>query len=191
MKRRFPAKATSRRAITRQVSALVAGAAVVAVTAGCQVSSPVQTDVPYVPADGVPVDVGQLAIRDLLFVGDGSGSAVISGSAINLGEESMTVKIAPQAASGSSSAPSSSQISLGPREQVNLSTKGLQVSELTAKPGTLVPVTVTSSTGGSAVASVPVLPPETYYSTLTPGPASTPSISVPTGGTATASPSAS
>lgn len=170
MKRRFPAQASARRPITRLVSALVAGAAVVAVTAGCQSNSPVQTDVPYVPADGVPVDVGQLAIRDLLFVGDGSGPAVISGSAINLGEDPMTVKIAPQAAAGASSTPSSSEIQLGPREQVSLSTKGLEISDLAAKPGTLVPVTVTSSTGGSAVADVPVLAPTAYYSTVTPSP---------------------
>lgn len=170
MKRRFPAQATARRPISRQVSALLAGAAVVAVTAGCQVNSPVQTDVPYVPADGVPVDVGQLAIRDLVLVGDGSGPAVISGSAVNLGDNPMTVKIAPQAPSGSSSTPTTSEFQLGPREQVNLSTKGLQISQLTGKPGTLVPVTVTSSTSGSAVANVPILLPDLYYSTVTPSP---------------------
>ena len=170
VKRRFLAKATARRPFTRQVSALAAGIAVVAVSAGCQVASPVQTDVPYVPADGVPVDVGQLAIRDLLLVGDGSGPAVISGSAINLGEEQMTVKIAPQASQDSTSTPSSSEISLGPREQVNLATKGLEISSLAAKPGTLVPVTITSSTGGTAVASVPVLRAADSYASLTPAP---------------------
>jgi hypothetical protein len=93
---------------------------------------------------------------------------VISGSAINLGDEQMTVTITPQPAAGSSEAPSGSELSLGPRQQVNLATKGLQISGLSAKPGTLVPVTVTSSTGGSAVASVPVLPPDSVYATVTP-----------------------
>ena len=170
MKRRFPALTTARRPFTRHASALAVGVAVVAVTAGCQVASPVQTDVTYIPADGVPVDVGQLAVRDLLFVSDGTGPAVISGSAINLGEQPMTVTIAPQASQGSATTPSTSEVSLGPREQVNLADKGLQVTSLTAKPGTLVPVAVTSSTGGTAVADVPILSPAHAYATMTPSP---------------------
>ena len=173
MKRRILAKAVARRPLTRQVSALAAGVSLVAVTAACQVASPVQTDVAYVPADGVPVDVGQLAIRDLLLVGDGNGPAVISGSAINLGNEEMTVRISPQPEQGSTSTPSSSELSLRPREQVNLATKGLELSSVKAKPGTLVQMSVTSSTGGTAVASVPVLRAADAYATLTPAPTGT------------------
>ncbi|WP_076261793.1 hypothetical protein [Intrasporangium flavum] len=169
MKRRFLVQTPVR----RRVSALAAGLALAAVTAGCQVNSPVQTDVAYVPADGVPADVGQLAVRNLVLVGDGTGQAVVTGSAINLGTDPMTVKFVPQAAQGATAAPSGSEVPLGPREQVDLAGKGLQLSGVTAKPGTLVPVTITSSTGGTTVAQVPVLPPDGYYSTATPAPTGT------------------
>ena len=96
MKRRFLALTPARRPSTRRVVDVLAGVALAVVTTGCQVNSPVQTDAPYVPADGVPADVGDLAVRDLVLVGDGTGTAVVSGSAINLGDEAMTVQIAPQ-----------------------------------------------------------------------------------------------
>jgi hypothetical protein len=166
VKRRFLVQTPVR----RRVSALAAGVALAAVTAGCQVNSPQQTQVAYVPADGVPADVGQLAVRNLVLVGQGDGPAVVTGSAINLGTDPMTVKFQPQPAQGAATAPSGSEVSLGPREQVDLATKGLEISGVTAKPGTLIPVTITSSTGGTTVAQVPVLPPNLYYSTVTPAP---------------------
>jgi hypothetical protein len=156
--------------VRRRVSALAAGVALAAVTAGCQVNSPVQTDQPYIPADGVPADIGQLAVRDLVLVGDGKGQTVVSGSAINLGADQMTVRFVPQATEGSSTAPSGSEVELGPREQVDLATKGLELSGVSSKPGTLVPVSITSSTGGTTVVQVPVLPATGYYSTVTPAP---------------------
>lgn len=189
MKRRFLVQTPVR----RRVSALAAGVALAAVTAGCQVNSPQQTQVAYVPADGVPADVGQLAVRNLVLVGDGSGEVVITGSAINLGTDPMTVKFVPQAAQGATTAPSGSEVPLGPREQVDLANKGLQLSGVSAKPGTLTPITITSSTGGTTVAQVPVLPPEQYYSTATPAAAptstGTASPAPPGGAVGTATPS--
>jgi hypothetical protein len=152
------------------VTTVLAGVALAAVTTGCQVNSPVQTNEQYVPADGVPANVGQLALRDLALVGDGKGTVVISGSAINLGQQDMTVQIAAQADPNAATPPTGSELQLGPREQVNLTTKGLQLSAVTAKPGAIVPVTVTSSTGGTTVVKVPVLAPVGYYATVTPAP---------------------
>jgi hypothetical protein len=147
------------------------GGVVLAVaTAGCQVNSPVQTDTPYVPADGVPADGGPHAVRDLALVGDGTGTVVISGSALNLGEQDMTVQIAPQADPNATSAPTGSEVRLGPREQVNLADKGLQLTDVKTKPGGLVPVTITSSSGGTTVVKVPVLTASGYYATVTPAP---------------------
>lgn len=169
MKRRFLAPTPARRPSTRRVTTVLAGVALAVVTTGCQVNSPVQTDSQYVPADGVPANVGQLALRDLALIGDGKGSVVISGSAINLGGQDMTVQIAAQG-DPNAAPPTGSEIQLGPREQVNLTTKGLQLSAVTTKPGGIVPVTVTSSTGGTTVVKVPVLPARGYYATVTPAP---------------------
>ena len=152
--------------VRRRVSALAAGVALAAVTAGCQVSSPLQTDEPYLPADGVAADVGQLAVRDLVLVGDGSGPAVVSGSVVNLGMQSMTVQFALVDASGGSSG--GSEVELSPREQVDLSKKGLQLADVTGKPGSLVPMDITSSTGGTTTVKVPVLAARDYYAHLTP-----------------------
>ncbi|KRB47631.1 hypothetical protein [Terrabacter sp. Root181] len=170
MKRRYPAMTPARRPSTRRVSTVLAGVVLAVATTGCQVNSPVQTAVPYVPADGVPANVGQLAVRDLLLVGDGNGTVVISGSAINLGEQDMTVQIAAQADPNATSAPTGSEVRLGPREQVNLSTKGLQLTDVKTKPGGLAPVTITSDTGGTTVVKVPVLTASGYYATVTPAP---------------------
>ena len=85
----------------------------------------------------------------------------------------MTVQIAaqPSATRDPSTSPQGgSELQLGPREQVDLATKGLQLADVTAKPGTLVPVSVTSSTGGTTVVSVPVLPAVDYYATDHAGP---------------------
>jgi hypothetical protein len=170
VKRRLPAAAPAHRPFVRRALAAGAGLLVVGVTAGCQVNNPVQTDVPYQPADGVAANVGELAVRGLVLIGDGTGPVVISGSATNKGTESMTVQIAAQpSATADPSAPQGgSELQLGPREQVDLATKGLQLTGVTSKPGTLVPVSVTSSTGGTTIVSAPLLPAVDYYSTMTP-----------------------
>ncbi|GAB3871753.1 hypothetical protein [Terrabacter terrigena] len=170
MKRRFLAPAPARRPSTRRVSTVLAGVALAAVTTGCQVNSPIQTNVEYVPADGVPANVGELALRDLALIGDGKGTVVVSGSAVNLGQQDMTVQIAAQADPNAATQPTGSEVRLGPREQVNLATKGLQLRSVTTKPGGIVPVTVTSSSGGTTVVKVPVLPATGYYATITPAP---------------------
>ncbi|MCU1536225.1 MAG: putative lipoprotein [Humibacillus sp.] len=176
VKRRLPATAPAHRPLVRRALAVGVGLGVTLLASGCQVLSPKQTQMPYIPADGTPATVGQLAIRDLVLVGDGSGPVVLSGSAVNLGTQPMTVQLVPQpSGTDTSTAPPSggSELQLGPREQVSLATKSLQFNDTGAKPGGLVPVSITSSTGGTTIISVPVLPPTEYYSTLTPTPAPT------------------
>ena len=142
MNRRIPAPAPARRPSTRRVSTVLAGVALALATTGCSVNSPVQTNVAYLPADGVQADVGHLAVRDLVLVGDGTGTVVVSGSATNLGEQDMTVQIAAQPDPNATTPPSGSEVQLRPHEQVNLATKGLQLSAVTTKPGGLQPLVV-------------------------------------------------
>ncbi len=175
VKRRLPAAAPAHRPFLRRAVAAGAGLAVVGVTAGCQVNNPLTTNIHYAPADGVQADVGDLAIRDLVLVGDGSGPLVVSGNATNRGADAMTVQLAAQpGATQEPTAPSpgGSEIQLGPREQVDLATKGLQLTGVSSKAGTLVPVSITSSTGGTTIVSVPVVPAVDHYATVTPAPTS-------------------
>lgn len=161
VKRRFPAQSSLRR-----IAASVVAVSALTLTSGCAMFNPVETNRAYVPADGVPADIGKLALRDLVLVSDGEGTAVLSGSAINTGNDELTVQLTPQGQDGA--AAGGSEIELGPREQVNLATKGLQFSGVEAKPGRLLPVAVQSSAGGTQIVRVPVLGATGPYATVTP-----------------------
>jgi hypothetical protein len=154
---------------SRAVAALVTATALTVTTAGCEVFSPTQTDIPYVPADGVQADMGQVAVRDLVLVLTGTGGAMVSGGLVNAGKQSVTVQFAPQQQSGTGSG---SEVQLGPGQGVNLSEKGLQLSGVSAKPGTLVPLSVTTSAAGTTLLNVPAVQAAGYYATVTPGPVS-------------------
>jgi hypothetical protein len=155
--------------VRRTVAALAAAAVVTVGTAGCQVFSPMQTDYPYAPADGIQANLGSVAIRDLVLVVNGSGEAVVSGGVVNEGDQSVTVQFAPQQAGGGSGA--GSEVQLQPRESVDLAQQGLQLSGVTAKAGAILPVSVTSNTAGTTLLNVPVVDSVGYYSTVTPTPA--------------------
>lgn len=153
---------------TRRAVLVAAGAVAVSATlSACSMFNPAQTDVPYNPADGVPAQVGNIALRDLTLVGKGDGPAVLSGSAINLGVDPATVSFALQDAPGDGA-----EVQLTPREQVNLAASGATFTLVKSKPGTIVPVVITAP-GGTTIASVPVLAPEGAYATVTPAPTAT------------------
>ena len=170
VKRRFLAPTPARRPSVRRASAALVGVALAAVTAGCELNSPLQTQVSYQPADGVNTDVGDLALRDLSLIGDGTGPVVVNGSAYNHGKQDVTVQISVQADPNAATPPTGSEVQLKPSEQVTFADKGLQLSQVNAKPGRMVPLKIVSSTGGTAVVEVPVLAATDYYSTVTPAP---------------------
>lgn len=129
------------------------------------VFNPVATQLPYEPADGISANVGEVAIRDLLLVGGGGEAAIISGAAINLGAEPVTLQVTPQDNGAGS------EIEVGPREHVDLSKEGLRFEGLEAKPGSVVQIAVTTRPGGTTIVSVPVLAATGPYETVTPAPA--------------------
>ena len=194
--RRFLAQTAAPASRSRRTAAVIGGVAVAALASGCMVFNPVQTDVPYQPADGISAEVGNLAVRDLLLVGGDGQAAVVSGGVVNLGDEPIRVQFVPQEQAGSGGG---SEVEVGPRQQVNLADKGLQLGGVTAKPGTLVPVAVTAQPGGTTIVDVPVLAAQGPYATLTPAPAaptatatstatSEPTATATATGTATATP---
>jgi hypothetical protein len=175
VKRRFlappaaSAARASRVASASRAARVIAGtAAVAALASGCAVFSPIGTDSPYAPADGVPANVGELAIRNLVLVGTGSGKLTVSGSAINLGTSTLTVQFQAQPSDPSAAPAGGSEVTLKPREQIDLATKGLVLEGVTTKPGYIVPVMVVSSQGGTTIVNAPLLPPTGYYTTVTP-----------------------
>lgn len=156
-----------RRFLAPAARATVGAAAVALLASGCAVFSPVTTNLQYDPADGVPATVGDLALRDLVLVG-GDGEAVVSGSAVNLGHETLTVQFTAIATDQQTEPAGGSEITLKPREQVDLATKGLVLQGVTAKPGSIAGLGITSRTGGAVVVNVPVLRAVGAYATVTP-----------------------
>ena len=73
----------------RALAAVLVGALALS---ACQTQSPVQTDVPYQPADGVAVNLGAVQARDLVVVtgGKDAGRRPV-GSLINTGGDPVTV----------------------------------------------------------------------------------------------------
>lgn len=168
------------------VAATVCGLAVANLTAGCMVFSPVQTNDPYQPADGVEAHIGGLALRDLMLVGD-PGRAVVSGSIVNDGRVPVTVQVQPQAADGGVTA--GSELQVAANEQVDLASRDLVIPGVTAKPGTITTLRITATPGGTTIVSVPVLAANRYLSTVTPAPtAAAPAATTPAATKAAATP---
>jgi hypothetical protein len=156
------------------VLAAVLVAASVSVAA-CSTQSPTQTNVPYQPADGINVNIGSVDARGLVLVTAAKGAAgVLVGSLINSGRDPVTVTFltGEQAQSSSSDGPS---MQVAASQQVPIS--GIQFDSVAAAPGDLTNI-VLQTKAGQVFANVPVLPPDNYYSTVTP-------TTVPTTTTAT------
>lgn len=139
--------------------------AVVALS-GCQTQSPIQTDVPYSPGDGVPVDLAAVQLRDLVIVSDGKDKpGVLSASVINNSGQAQRIAFAlPNAEPVFAEAAAHSEKRLSNGTQVTL-------PNMPVAPGDVVTLSVQSSNAPAAVVMVPVVPASGYYSTLRPTPA--------------------
>lgn len=159
---------TSRvRAAATVVSTLAATLAAAVALSGCQVMSPIQTNVAYQPADGVAVDLGDVQIRDLIVVSAAKGEVgTLSGMVVNSGTQAVTITFA----AGASGGPASAVVL--PGSQARLSgvegTPPVTLASIDAAPGGIVKVTVSTPADGASEVAVPVLPPEGIYATITP-----------------------
>lgn len=138
----------------------------------CQMTSPVTTDILYDPADGVSVDVGDVAVRDLLIVSEGDGApGVVSGLVVNNAAEPTEVTLVISA--DGQATPLSPTVSVAAGEAVRLDGQGVDGSAeavsipvVAAAPGGNVEILVQTSDGQADSALTPVLLPEGYYSDL-------------------------
>jgi len=148
-------------------------AAAVLALSGCQVTSPIQTNVPYQPADGVAVDLGDVQIRDLVVVSDAKGGiGTLSGLVVNKSTGPVTVTFAtgPGAdASARAVIPAGTPTRLSGVE----GTTPVTIPSIAAAPGDMVNIVVSTPDAGAPVVSVPVLLPTGYYSSITPAPVPT------------------
>lgn len=166
-----------RPSLRRLVPVAVAGAALA--LSACQTQSPMQTDVPYVAADGVPVDLGSVQLRDLVVISGGKDKpGVLSAAVSNTSGEAQRLSFAlPQGQPVYAEAPAHSERRLSDATQV-------QLPAVPVNPGDVVTLSVQSASAPAVVVVVPVLKASGYYASL--APTATPAAS-PTA-TATATP---
>lgn len=143
---------------------LVALAAALLLT-GCAMTSPVQTNQPARMGDGIDSDLSStVLLRGLLIVAaEKNGPGRLSGQVVN--DATSPVEVTFQAESGSSA-----KVEVGAGSATNLADEPLTLSKVPVAPGGLATITVSTAQTGEGLLQVPVLPPDRYLSTLTPGP---------------------
>jgi hypothetical protein len=164
----------------------VAAVAALPLLSACSAFSPATTAVPYNPANGTSVQLGQLEGADLLVVGsEKGGTGVLSGALVNKGAEDLTVAISTQGA------PTPVTVTVPGQRMVRLtadsatSTTGsaptgsasatatVLVPSLPVAPGGVVTVQLATRSGGQTQLTVPVLLPRDEYATITAPPSPT------------------
>lgn len=152
------------------VPVAVAGAAFA--LSACQTQSPIQTDVAYVAADGVPVDLGSVQLRDLVVISGGKDKpGVLSASVSNSGADAQRISFSvAQGQPVYAEAPAYSERRLSDESQVQL--PGVPVNA-----GDVVTLSVQTPTAPAVVVVVPVVKASGYYASLAPTNAPTPTES--------------
>lgn len=139
---------------------------------GCQLTSPITTDISYDPADGVSAAADGVTVSDLLVVSESQGGpGRVSGLVSNAGTEPATVTIALEDRIEVAS------IEVPPGHAVRLdgepllSSAGIDpvtIEEVTVPPGAFLTLRVGVEGGSTVSAEAPVLLPEGPYAELAP-----------------------
>jgi hypothetical protein len=155
-------RVTNRAASLLRASAL---AGTILLASGCASAfSPIQTDFDYDAADGVPLTLVGLDLRDLaLVVPAKGGTGIVVGQAINRSSSAVDVTFAV------SGAPTPAVVAVPASSGKTLSdaATGVEIPGIPVAPGETVQMTVTTAEAGANVVTVPVLANTGYYSDLT------------------------
>lgn len=139
----------------RAVRQLVTGALAVGL-AGCSATNAVTTNLDYSPTDGVDIVAGEVhAVAVLILTSDEGAPGTMLGGVTNRGEDPAVATITM---AGSDEV--LAELELGRDQTVTIGPdqdETVEIESVPAPPGALVEVTLTSATGGSATARVPVL----------------------------------
>jgi hypothetical protein len=153
----------------RAVSALrlAAVAAVALIVSGCGVLAPVSTDEPYIPADGVPLSIPGLDLRNLGVVTSAEGgSGVLIGQLVNTTDSATSVSFGIQ---GGDAAATTVIVPANSGETISDASNQVTLDALPAPAGSMLMLTVTTREAGENVVQVPVLLDDGYYSGLVGG----------------------
>ncbi len=148
-------------------------AAATLLASGCGVMSPAQTDYSYIPADGVPLSIPGLDLRNLLIVADSQGGpGTLVGQAVNTGKDAVEVQFG--VAGGS---PTGATVPAYSDDAISASGSPVVLGSVPDAPGSMVQLIVATREAGQNTILVPVLPSTRYYSELGASPSPSPSAS--------------
>lgn len=157
---------------TRRLALAVAALATAAGLSACQVASPITTNQPYDPADGVSVDTdtGDVQVRDLLIVSEGNGGpGAVLGYVVNNSAEALSVQVALEIEGTRTDLapalqiPAESAARFDGRIAEGEFEEPIIAEEIPGLPGGLIDLRITTSAGEVSSTSAPVLPPDGYY----------------------------
>ena len=129
--------------------------------AGCQWTSPIQTQKQYDPADGRSVSLGGVEVDNLLVVTDKKGGeGTLVGLGVNNTNQSVQVTFTPAGGKGSS-------IDIQPLASQQVSEpdggRATKIPNMPVAPGELLDLTVDSAGVGSKTVQIPVVAPYGRY----------------------------
>jgi hypothetical protein len=123
--------------------------------AGCSATNPIQTDKPYAPADGVRAQLGDIRAENLLAVTSAAGAAgALSGALVNSGASDVSVTLTVGASSQDVTVPANGSVLIG---SGNATGRRVPLPTVTAAPGALLDVEISTPAGGTVHVQVPVL----------------------------------
>lgn len=134
------------------------------VLAGCQWSSPIQTDKLYEPADGTSTLLGNLAVNNLLIVADeegGPGNLV----GLNVNQTNQDVEVSYQVA-GATEPITVTVPRHGTTQLSDPQGEMATIAEVPVAPGDLIDVVITTAGAGAQTLRIPVLAPYPPYENL-------------------------
>ncbi|MGL5851092.1 MAG: hypothetical protein ACRCZD_09960 [Phycicoccus sp.] len=131
--------------------------------AGCAAFSPVQTTENYIPADGVPLSIPGLELRNLAVVAEAEGGpGVVVGQAVNDSADAVDVSFSV----GEDGKPVTAVVPPGAGGALSDGTDNVGLAAVPAPPGALVELVVTTEQAGQNLVEVPVLAPAGDYAGL-------------------------
>ena len=155
-------RVTNRAAAALRATALTG---TILLASGCAVFSPIQTDYDYDAADGVPLTIEGLDLRDLAVVVPAEGgTGIVVGQAINRTTSAVDVTFAVTGAP----TPAVVAVPASSGKTLSEASTGVEIPGIPVAPGEMVEMTVTTDEAGANIVKVPVLANIGYYKDLTP-----------------------
>ncbi len=139
----------------KKYTALAAVALATVALSGCSLSHDVASLDMYAPSDGVQLDIEQLKARNVMLIKGTSGNAVLIGSFVNSGTESITATLQTEDANGEVVRVA---FEVGPGKKFDLGYNGTEgvVLPISGIPGSIHPVFLAGSSDPIEM-NVPIL----------------------------------